>query len=148
MRPLVFTQVSIIDATGAPLQAGMTIVIRWSHCECGEKRSSQNLARRSDCCSAGKVFSAGLVGHACPPRYRRLRQTGNALSIANGVTGIRIMDGDPAFHEWRAEISAGTLLGPRMVIGVQFWSKSDHGPSGARSSKTSKTRWCGFCKSS
>ena len=39
------------------------------------------------------------------------------LFVANGVTGVRDMGGDlDALKAWRAEISAGRLLGPRMVI--------------------------------
>ena len=38
------------------------------------------------------------------------------LFTANGVTGVRIMWGAPIHFEWRKEIQAGTLLGPRMVI--------------------------------
>jgi len=38
------------------------------------------------------------------------------LFIANGVTGVRVMWGGPVHHKWRKEISAGELIGPRMVI--------------------------------
>jgi imidazolonepropionase-like amidohydrolase len=39
------------------------------------------------------------------------------LYIANGVTGVRDMGGDlPVLVAWRAEIAAGTLTGPRMVL--------------------------------
>jgi imidazolonepropionase-like amidohydrolase len=38
------------------------------------------------------------------------------LFIANGVTSLRVNLGFPVFHEWRKEISAGELLGPRMII--------------------------------
>jgi imidazolonepropionase-like amidohydrolase len=38
------------------------------------------------------------------------------LFIANGVTGIRIMEGSSEFHSWRKEIESGTLVGPRMLI--------------------------------
>jgi imidazolonepropionase-like amidohydrolase len=38
------------------------------------------------------------------------------LFIANGVTGIRVMWGDPEDHEWRKAIEAGDLIGPRMII--------------------------------
>ncbi|HET6646978.1 MAG TPA: amidohydrolase family protein [Pyrinomonadaceae bacterium] len=38
------------------------------------------------------------------------------LFIANGVTGIRIMDGEPEYHQWRKEIENGSLIGPRMFI--------------------------------
>ena len=39
-----------------------------------------------------------------------------ALFIINGVTGIRIMDGDPAHYLWRREVTSGALIGPRMII--------------------------------
>ena len=39
------------------------------------------------------------------------------LFIANGVTGVRDMGGDlPVLLEWRKEIAAGKIVGPRMVI--------------------------------
>jgi imidazolonepropionase-like amidohydrolase len=39
------------------------------------------------------------------------------LFVANGVTGVRDMGGDlEELKVWRAEIAAGKLLGPRMVI--------------------------------
>jgi imidazolonepropionase-like amidohydrolase len=39
-----------------------------------------------------------------------------SLWLANGVTGIRIMDGLPVHHGWRMEMEEGSLLAPRMVI--------------------------------
>ena len=39
------------------------------------------------------------------------------LFIANGVTGVRDMGGDiPVLMQWREEIAAGQIVGPRMVI--------------------------------
>lgn len=38
------------------------------------------------------------------------------LFIANGITGIRIMEGAPEYQSWRREAEGGTLLAPRMVI--------------------------------
>src|SRR5690242_828715 len=39
------------------------------------------------------------------------------LFVANGVTGVRDMGGDlDVLKVWRAQIDAGKLLGPRMVI--------------------------------
>jgi imidazolonepropionase-like amidohydrolase len=43
-----------------------------------------------------------------------------ALFIANGVTGVRVMRGEPVHHMWCQEISAGKLTGPRMVISSPF----------------------------
>jgi imidazolonepropionase-like amidohydrolase len=39
------------------------------------------------------------------------------LLIANGVTGVRDMGGDlPVLMEWRKQITAGQIIGPRMVM--------------------------------
>jgi imidazolonepropionase-like amidohydrolase len=39
------------------------------------------------------------------------------LFVANGVTGVRDMGGDlDTLLEWRGQIAAGALLGPRMMI--------------------------------
>jgi len=39
------------------------------------------------------------------------------LYVANGVTTVREMWGHPYLHDWRRRVDAGTLLGPRFVIG-------------------------------
>lgn len=39
-----------------------------------------------------------------------------AFYLLNGVTGIRHMGGIPAHHQWRADLRAGRLTGPRMVL--------------------------------
>src|ERR1700759_2160569 len=39
------------------------------------------------------------------------------LFVANGVTGVRDMGGDlPVLLEWRKQILAGKIVGPRMVV--------------------------------
>lgn len=44
-----------------------------------------------------------------------------ALYLANGLTTVREMAGtNPMLYEWRDRIAAGTLLGPRMVVGSQI----------------------------
>ncbi|NUR94083.1 MAG: amidohydrolase family protein [Kribbellaceae bacterium] len=43
------------------------------------------------------------------------------LYLANGLTTVREMAGtNPLLYEWRDQIAAGTLLGPRMVVGSQI----------------------------
>lgn len=125
-RPLVFTQVSIIDATGAPLQPGMTIVIRDGRIVSVVKTGRVRIPRGAQIVVAqGKFLVPGLWDrHAHLGTDDFDKQGHLALFLANGVTGIRIMDGDPAFHKWRAEISGGALLGPRMVIGSPILGQS------------------------
>jgi imidazolonepropionase-like amidohydrolase len=43
-----------------------------------------------------------------------------ALNIANGVTTVRDMAGSPLARDWRGRIEAGTLLGPRYVLGSKI----------------------------
>ena len=50
------------------------------------------------------------------------------LFIANGVTGVREVLGYAEHYEFRKEIEAGQLLGPRMVIGTR-WVDGPGGPS-------------------
>jgi imidazolonepropionase-like amidohydrolase len=38
------------------------------------------------------------------------------LYLANGLTTVREMAGNPMVYDWRDRIEAGSLLGPRMVV--------------------------------
>lgn len=42
------------------------------------------------------------------------------LYLANGLTTVREMSANPAAYDQRARIEAGTLLGPRMVVGSRI----------------------------
>lgn len=55
-----------------------------------------------------------------------------ALFVANGVTGVRVMAGEPAHHEWRRTIRAGRLLGPTMIIASRRADESKTTPAEAR----------------
>jgi hypothetical protein len=111
--PVVLTNVSVIDCTGAPVKPGMSVVI-----------------------SGGRIRSLGKSGTVTVPAGARVVDaTGKYLIpglwdmhvhwyhaptlpvfIANGVTGVRIMAGFPVHLRWRHEIDEGTLLGPRLVL--------------------------------
>ncbi len=63
--------------------------------------------------ATGKFLIPGLWdmhAHYFDPAYL-------SLFIANGVTGVRIMWGDPSDFKQREEIAKSSLIGPRMVIG-------------------------------
>lgn len=112
-HPLVFTHVTVIDATGAPAQPDMTVVIRGNRItELGKGttvRAPQN-AQVVD--ATGKFMIPGLWDM----HVHWLHKDYLPLFVANGVTGIRIMWGVPMHHQWRQEIAQGALLGPRMAI--------------------------------
>jgi imidazolonepropionase-like amidohydrolase len=114
---LALTHASVIDGTGAPprpdttvIVAGGRIVAVGSHHELGTRLP----AGVSTMDLTGKFLIAGLcdmhVHHSSP-------DIDPALFIANGVTTVRDMWGLPVFHDWRREIEAGRMVGPRMVIG-------------------------------
>src|ERR1700677_5130173 len=49
--------------------------------------------------------------------FPRGKEIALSLFIANGITGVRDMGGElDRLQEWRKEIAAGTLIGPRMWI--------------------------------
>ena len=120
--PLAITHVNVIDATGAPMQRDMTVIIDGNRIVAIGKASRVKLAQNAKRLDArGKFLIPGLwdmhvhtiFGDWIPGG----REVSLPLLVANGITGVRDMGGDPAtLLRWRSEISAGTLVGPRMVI--------------------------------
>jgi imidazolonepropionase-like amidohydrolase len=108
------TNVTVIDATGAAARPGMTVIVR------GDRIAALDPSRQlpvppgaSVLDGTGKFLIPGLWDmhiHTYDPNWL-------ALFLANGVTGVRVMKGEPIHHRWRQDIQQGTLLGPRMVIG-------------------------------
>ncbi|HSS20402.1 MAG TPA: amidohydrolase family protein [Pyrinomonadaceae bacterium] len=113
-----FIHVTIIDATGAPPKRNMTVIIRGVRIATIGKTSTTRLRRNVRAVDAtGMFLIPGLWDmHVHIGDNNFDRDAYLSLFVANGVTGIRIMDGLPEHHLWRREIEEGTLLGPRMVI--------------------------------
>ncbi len=111
---LVFTDVTVIDATGAPAKPDMTVVIKGDRIAALGKTANLDVPENAQVVDAtGKFLIPGLWDmHAQIWLGKRYL----ALFTANGVTGIRVTWGKPEYHKWRKEISAGELIGPRMVI--------------------------------
>ncbi len=112
-QPLVFTHVTVIDATGAPSKPDMTVVIAGERITELGKAGKVRLPKDAQVIDAtGKFLIPGLWDmHTHPGEKDRL-----PLYLANGVTGVRVMTGSPMHHEWRREIESGAMPGPRMVI--------------------------------
>ena len=85
--------------------------------------------------ASGRYLIPGLWDmHAHTLADRQTREVVFPLDVANGVTGIRDMEGDcvapagdcadkapfEAHSRWRAEVASGSLLGPRTIIGSAF----------------------------
>jgi imidazolonepropionase-like amidohydrolase len=119
---LALTHVSIIDATGSPVQPNMTVTIRGARIlkieNTGKSKLPQN-ARIVD--ASGKFLIPGLWDMHVHTIFGEWIPGGRDVSlplfVANGVTGVRDMGGDlDTLLAWKRDISAGTLLGPRMII--------------------------------
>ena len=117
-KMLAITNVTIIDTKGGLVRHDMTIVIDDGRIDAVGKSNKIKIRRDAQVINAaGKFLIPGLwdmhvhIGNDDFDKNSYLQ-----LFIANGVTGIRIMNGTPTHHLWRREIESGTLLGPRMVI--------------------------------
>jgi len=120
---LVIDDVSVIDATGAPAQPHRTVIVRDGKIE--EILDSADDASKKlsggHVNGTGKFLIPGLwdmhVHMVFGDWFPRGKEVTLPLFIANGVTGVRDMGSELAvLQQWRKEISAGTLVGPRMWI--------------------------------
>ena len=117
-RSLVFTHVTVIDMTGSPPKPDMTVVVTGTRIAAlgrnGEIPAPPD-ARVVD--ASGKFLIPGLwdmhahLGDDDFDKNYNLR-----LFVANGITGVRIMEGAPEYHSWRRGTQGGGLLAPRMFI--------------------------------
>jgi imidazolonepropionase-like amidohydrolase len=113
-RTLALTHVTVIDATGAPPMRNMTVVITGDRITEIGKSGGVRIPRNARVVNAsGKYLIPGLWD-----MHVHLAKAGeNTLSlfIANGVTSVRDMGGDPTLTlKWRDEVAKGKRLGPRI----------------------------------
>jgi imidazolonepropionase-like amidohydrolase len=120
---VIIHDVNVIDVTGGPTQMHRTVIVRDGKIE--EIRSAAGGADgkisgvRVD--GRGKFLIPGLwdmhVHMVFGDWFPRGKEVTLPLFIANGITGVRDMGGElEVLQQWRTEINAGTLIGPRMVI--------------------------------
>jgi imidazolonepropionase-like amidohydrolase len=112
----------VISATGAPAQPDMTVVLAGARIAAIGTSKSVSIPKRARVVDAkGKFLIPGLwdmhahIGGEDGDDDNK-EKAYLSLWLANGVTGIRIMDGLPVHHGWRMEMEEGSLLAPRMVI--------------------------------
>ncbi len=120
-----FTNVSIIDVTGGPLQHNMTLVINGNHITAlGETASTSVPTDALVVDAAGKFVIPGLWDmhvHTLSTwpvadSTVDLPDTFFPLFVANGVTGVRDMNGSiEVLHRARARVQNGLMVGPRVV---------------------------------
>lgn len=119
-QPVAITHVTVIDATGAPAQPNMTVVITGDRItQIGKKVSVPKHAQLLD--ATGKFLIPGLWD-----MHIHIHRTDEPLLlIANGVTGVRLMGGVPEYYKMRRQVESGKALGPRMVIASRLLDGPD-----------------------
>jgi imidazolonepropionase-like amidohydrolase len=120
---LIIHDVTLVDGTGAPAKPHQTVIV-----EDGKIAAIDNSGmgfagklpgKHID--GSGKFLIPGLwdmhVHMVFGDWFPHGKQITLPLFIANGITGVRDMGGElEVLQQWRKEISAGTLIGPRIVI--------------------------------
>lgn len=128
---LAITGATVIDGTGAPPHQTTVIVRDGRIAAVGRNVPIPAEATRID--GRGKFLIPGLWDmHVHLGDSEFDRTVSLATFIANGVTGIRIMEGAPVFRQWRTEVEAGRLTGPRMVIASPLVGETPLTPDEAR----------------
>jgi imidazolonepropionase-like amidohydrolase len=119
--PLIIDDVTVIDVTGGPALPHRTVVLQDAHIQGIYKTNGSLKANAVHVNGMGKFLIPGLwdmhVHTVFGDWFPHGKEIALPLFIANGVTGVRDMGGElDVLQQWRKEIAAGTLLGPRMVI--------------------------------
>ena len=123
---LVFTRVSVIDATDSTPRADQTVVIRGNRIvRVGPSRAVKPPAGARSVDGQGKFLVPGFWDmhvHTAIVSGRDLL----ALYVVNGVTGVRDMAGDwPTLTAWRGDIRRGRLIGPRIIASGPYIEGGD-----------------------
>jgi len=119
---LAITHVNVIDGTGTPALADMTVIVQANQISQIGKSGTTSVPKAARIVDGrGKYLIPGLwdmhvheiFGEWLPEDEKVIP----LLFVANGVTGVRDMGGDlEPLKKWRARIAAGQLIGPRMII--------------------------------
>ena len=117
---LAISDVTIIDATGAPAKPGMTLIITGDRITTIAKTGEVAIPKNAQVINGtGKFLIPGLWDMHVHTVFKSLPETYFPMFIANGVTGVRDMAvGDLGFlKQLRKDINEGRLLGPRIIAG-------------------------------
>jgi imidazolonepropionase-like amidohydrolase len=114
--------VTVIDVTDGSWQPHRTVVVRNGRIE--EVRdwdAAKEKGPGAKVNGTGKYLIPGLwdmhVHLVFGDWFPHGKEISLPLFVANGITGVRDMGGElEVLEQWRKEISAGTLIGPRMVM--------------------------------
>ena len=120
---LILQDVTVIDTAGGPALPHRTVIVRHGKIEkiVNTTTGTEGKLPGVHVDGSGKFLIPGLwdmhVHMVFGDWFPRGKEVTLPLFIANGVTGVRDMGGElEVLQEWRKEIAAGTVIGPRMVI--------------------------------
>jgi len=132
-KDLAFTHVTVIDATGAPAQPDMTVVVSGNRITALGKTGQIAIPRNALVTNASKQFLIPGLWEMHTHAFIRSRKSFPLyvmyLFAANGVTGVRDM-GSPGDRDdfgdfpymqdlqWRQAIDAGAVIGPRLNLAL------------------------------
>jgi cytosine/adenosine deaminase-related metal-dependent hydrolase len=123
-RPVVFADITVIDATGGPAQLHRIVTISGGKIARIEEYRRGREPKTADVIDGrGKFLIPGLWDmhvHWYDERFL-------PLFIANGVTGVRQMWGTEKHQQWRRRMQDGSLLGPREFIASRMPSPASTG---------------------
>ena len=124
--PIAITHVSVIDARRATPRSDQTVVVEGNRIRAvGPAASVPIPAGATVVDGRGRFLIPGLWDmhvHTTMPGGRKVL----SLYVANGVTGVRDMADDWAvLSEWRREIAAGRMIGPRVVASGPYLEGGD-----------------------
>ncbi len=120
---LIIHDVTVIDTTGGPARPHQTVIVRDGRIE--RVRSSEATPGKNlpgvHVDGTGKFLIPGLwdmhVHMVFGDWFPRGKEVALPLLVANGITGVRDMGGElDVLQQWRREITAGTLIGPRIMM--------------------------------
>lgn len=112
-QQIVFTDITVIDATGGPAKPNMMVMVSGDKISGIQRYNKNRVPKTAQVVNGqGKFLIPGLWDmhvHWYDERYL-------PLFIANGVTGVRQMWGMEVHQQWRQRMKDGSLVGPRQSI--------------------------------
>ena len=118
-RPVVLTHVTVIDIPRGRAQSEMTVVLEAQHIVALGRGRNIKVPQSAQVIDAtGKYLIPGLWDMHV---HEWNKEVFFPLFIANGITGVRDMFSPlPPIKQWRAEMAAGTTIGPRIFAAGIF----------------------------
>jgi len=119
---IAITHVTVINPGTSSVTRNRTVILAGDHIDSVSDAAPSTVPKHARVINGtGLYLMPGLwdmhVHAAFGDWFPRGRDIILPLFIANGVTGVRDMGGDvPALATWRKQISAGAIIGPRIVF--------------------------------